>query len=1596
MGNKSKYSKLLAGIIACVLITTQSFAQGLNVQSLEIAPNLSNYVTRISVDLQPTVPFSANQDFITLIFHNDFHVPSSISKEHILIGDYHPLDVYVSGKSVSLRLPENLQRGARGRRTITIHQSAGIYNPRAAGTFSIGLTSTRGDGIQNSNVTVVHSQSTVHSVMLNPLPPTALQDVDLYINFMSGDGGLLKIGEYVDVIFPDGFTIPRQNIAGVTVNELSASAEGLEDNVLRVIMPFTARYSTCVAIRVNKGSGILNPPAGTYTYSVLTSSEPDTIESVPFTINDIGELSAPSVNLVPDFANAFAQIPIRFFTGNFGVMQAQKDYYEFTFPQSMTVPTAISTNNVFLKYDGFTEAPHSVTVMNDNKLRVVPNRNIEMEKILEIVFQPEAGIQSPNQWGGYTIKMQPFQEGGIAYTSLKESNNFYVGKARSLITSPRVWFDRNNQGGVFTEEMTIEFNTGRFGRLLGGIGFVRIELPKRADLRNYGSIRMNGTYLQENEIHIDYNEKVMFLTLPSEMDIQNLSKITIIIDKVDNLRSTETYQLYVDTSVEIRPVASEPFNGGSEISNTLSISSYTISDLRVNRPYQLTLNLTNFTIRVTDQLLMIRFPNGTIAPTAVTTNNISISKNGTSVHQHLMSVAYEMNSNILVLELNSDLDMDLNDVLQITIASAMNFRHPSLPDIDHPIEVRSSDFRIPAVFNYRLSGNESSVMSVTTKASPNHAGATNVSHEVAFNVGSLGRLSPGNRIWITFPGEVILPASLNPSNVRVNGAPSSHTLIDGQSVRVTIGNEFNMNNSATIVSVLFENILGIQTQEFTGDRYLTVIVSTDVLTESSWDVDNLHLTESADLQIAQFITSSLQVNAQAGFTLQVQLGSSDAIFSGNTFFVRFPENFQVPHLFETNHIQINDVQISSPATASQNTITITAPETYLGGEIITIAISQNAGIINSMTSNGYRVSFSLNSFSWIEGPLFTLHSAISQVTRATVTPDPAKPDHASSYLITFRVGDYGRLLAGASTIEINFPGTTSLALVNDVTVNNELAQVNISNRRLTILVPASVQILNNSEVSIFVEDITNPSLEATDYTVTIRTSVEQTATESFEYHIAHAGPVTLFNQASFTLVNSTVNKPMQFTLNFEVSIPLLTEDDDIITIHLPEDTQIPSGFDFLEFDDPIFRLNVSGQLFDITTLQSVNRTEKTISFAVPTNILPEYGTIILTLEGNPMLRNPSEPGAEYTVSLSTSKQPVRAIIENVSVLASFETSVQNVNIHILRSELQQEIEIFWTFYTGSLGALQPGKGRIIMLAPTFIALPEQIDQSAIMVNNIRPQEIHIDGNLLTIKVPNSVAIQGSEWVQIIITRTAGIVMTDGIVSQSSHEMGNSAMQQTIVERDYFQTATSAEPEFVTSQDNVVLPVELANFSISGNGHIVTLEWNTLTEYENYGFYVERAYQQTSSDDVRNWSVVGFIEGAGSSTTKKSYHFVDPTLEAAGNYIYRLIQMDFDGQTTTYGPLKYAYLGADSFELMSNYPNPFNPVTVIPYTVAKQTMISLTVYDVLGRRVQVLVSEELPSGRYHAQFDGSRLASGIYFVRMQADGQTFTQKMMLIK
>jgi hypothetical protein len=83
-------------------------------------------------------------------------------------------------------------------------------------------------------------------------------------------------------------------------------------------------------------------------------------------------------------------------------------------------------------------------------------------------------------------------------------------------------------------------------------------------------------------------------------------------------------------------------------------------------------------------------------------------------------------------------------------------------------------------------------------------------------------------------------------------------------------------------------------------------------------------------------------------------------------------------------------------------------------------------------------------------------------------------------------------------------------------------------------------------------------------------------------------------------------------------------------------------------------------------------------------------------------------------------------------------------------------------------------------------------------------------------------------------------------------------------------------------------------------------------------------------------------------------------------------------------------------LEQNYPNPFNPTTTISYAIPENSVVTLKVYDLLGREVATLVNEQKKAGNYGVKFDGSQLSSGVYFYQLRSGSLTIVRKMLLLK
>lgn len=180
---------------------------------------------------------------------------------------------------------------------------------------------------------------------------------------------------------------------------------------------------------------------------------------------------------------------------------------------------------------------------------------------------------------------------------------------------------------------------------------------------------------------------------------------------------------------------------------------------------------------------------------------------------------------------------------------------------------------------------------------------------------------------------------------------------------------------------------------------------------------------------------------------------------------------------------------------------------------------------------------------------------------------------------------------------------------------------------------------------------------------------------------------------------------------------------------------------------------------------------------------------------------------------------------------------------------------------------------------------------------------------------------------------------------------------------------------------VLLDVELTTFDAVSADEFVRLTWNTASETNNAGFEIER------QDGTEPFESVGFVEGAGTSSTPRSYSFSDMEVPFTNSELrYRLRQVDYDG-SVTYSPIVAVERGTpDALTLHEAFPNPFASRTTIRYELAAAARVRLTIFDLQGRVVQRVVDRPQAAGRYDVPFDASGLASGSYIYAIETDGR----------
>jgi len=177
--------------------------------------------------------------------------------------------------------------------------------------------------------------------------------------------------------------------------------------------------------------------------------------------------------------------------------------------------------------------------------------------------------------------------------------------------------------------------------------------------------------------------------------------------------------------------------------------------------------------------------------------------------------------------------------------------------------------------------------------------------------------------------------------------------------------------------------------------------------------------------------------------------------------------------------------------------------------------------------------------------------------------------------------------------------------------------------------------------------------------------------------------------------------------------------------------------------------------------------------------------------------------------------------------------------------------------------------------------------------------------------------------------------------------------------------TSATPEYEPCDLFTVVPVEFNHFTGTLIENQIQLNWTTLSELNNAGFYIEK------SQTTEHWEVLSFVEGLGSSSSSKHYNFIDKEPEFGSNY-YRLKQVDFNGAYRYSEIIEIKY---NKRKTLAAYPNPVSDILFIE-SEALETDQFIELFDTNGR---IVLEQNLSESK---KLDMSMLHAGIYFLQIR--------------
>jgi hypothetical protein len=202
-----------------------------------------------------------------------------------------------------------------------------------------------------------------------------------------------------------------------------------------------------------------------------------------------------------------------------------------------------------------------------------------------------------------------------------------------------------------------------------------------------------------------------------------------------------------------------------------------------------------------------------------------------------------------------------------------------------------------------------------------------------------------------------------------------------------------------------------------------------------------------------------------------------------------------------------------------------------------------------------------------------------------------------------------------------------------------------------------------------------------------------------------------------------------------------------------------------------------------------------------------------------------------------------------------------------------------------------------------------------------------------------------------------------------------------------------------------LPVTLSLFRANLQGESVLIEWQTESEVENLGYIIRRRGKESEPwQQLASYLTDPRLIGQGNTSQRSHYHYIDVDVAPGNQYQYQLADVSFSGQMRYHDIVEIQVTDTalpSDFTLKDAYPNPFNPITTIQYGIVEDCRVQLTVYDLLGRIISVLLDDRQKAGWHEVAWDGKTdsgtpVGSGLYLLVFKAKNFHEVKKVIFIK